>query len=134
MEQQESRSKNNSGNGTILIAEDNEQVRKLAEIILESNGYSVLTAVDGESALEVLHSFDRGIDLLLTDLLMPGMNGRDLFYNAREIYKPIKVIFMSGYTDDIISSEQDLEPGGYFIQKPFTINQLVDKVREALES
>ena len=86
------------------------------------------------AALETLKSFDAGIDLLLTDLLMPGMNGRDLFINAKEIYKSIKVIYMSGYTDDIFSPEQELEPGGYFIQKPFTINQLIEKVREALDS
>ncbi len=134
MEQQESLSRNQDGNETILIAEDNEQVRKLAEIILENNGYSVLAAEDGEAAMEILQTSGGGIDLLLTDLLMPGMNGRDLFLNAKKIYKSIKVIYMSGYTDDIISPEQDLEPGVYFIQKPFTINLLIDKVREALDS
>ena len=124
---------NQRGDETILVAEDNRQVRKIAETLLVQKGYTVLTAENGKEALEILRTYKEKIDLLLTDLIMPEMNGRELFNNAQKILKNLKVVYMSGHTDDIISSRNDLEPGVYFLQKPFTLTSLSEKIREALD-
>jgi len=122
-----------TGNETILLAEDNEQVCELAHAILERQGYTVLTAENGKEALAILESHDGPLHLLLTDVVMPEMNGRDLFASAAERHPGLKVLYMSGYTDNVIAHRGVLDEGVAFIQKPFTVQQLATKVREVLE-
>ncbi len=121
------------GAETILLAEDNEQVRNLTRDILLRMGYHVLTAANGPEALNILSSNrERDIHLLLTDVIMPGMNGPELFAKASSLLKGLKVLYMSGYTDNIIARSGVLDQGIPFIQKPFTVTALASKVKEVL--
>jgi DNA-binding response OmpR family regulator len=113
--------------------EDEERVRKLAVKILKSQGYLVLEASDGPSCLEELEGYDRPIDLLLTDVVMPGMNGRELFRELRAFFPDLAVLYMSGYTEDIITHRGVLDEGIPFIQKPFSVHSLTTRIRAALE-
>jgi CheY-like chemotaxis protein len=124
---------NLQGTENILLAEDNEQVRNLVDTILRRHGYKVLTASSGEDALKVMERHDGRLDLLLTDVVMPGMNGRELYEVAVKHYPDIKVLYMSGYTDNVIAHRGILDEGILFIQKPFTAQGLALKVRKALE-
>ncbi len=117
----------------ILIVEDNESVRKLAEMILSKLGYRVMIAESPELGLEILRKDPDSIDLILTDVIMPGMNGHELFQMARTIRPGIKVVFMSGYDPNLISHHGILEEGVVFLQKPFTSFSLVKKISEGLE-
>jgi two-component system, cell cycle sensor histidine kinase and response regulator CckA len=121
------------GSETILIVEDSDQVRRLAESVLKRNGYQVLTAKDGAQALEAMASHDRPVNLLLTDVVLPGMNGRELYEKAAESSPSLKVLYMSGYTDNVIAHRGVLDAGVQFIQKPFTVYGLAVKVREVLD-
>lgn len=121
------------GTETILIVEDNDQVRHMAQAILERQGYTVVTAKDGDQALSILTSIESPVHLLLTDVVMPVMNGRDLYTRAAEIRPDLKVLYMSGYTGDVIAHRGVLEQGIHFIRKPFSVFSLGSKVREALE-
>lgn len=117
---------------SILIAEDNEQVRMLAEIVLTQNGYHVITAENGLKALDLFLSGDHKVQLLLTDLNMPGLNGTELYDRLKESDQKMRVIYMSGYPDDILSNETARDSCVFFVQKPFTIESLLSKVRDAL--
>jgi PAS domain S-box-containing protein len=121
------------GTETILLVEDNEAVRTTVYDILKEQGYRVLAAQDGQSALLTVSS---GIhfDLLLTDVVMPGMNGKDLFIEISTQNPSVKVLYMSGYTDDIIMHHDVLENGVRFIQKPFNSGEILEKVRSVLDS
>lgn len=121
------------GTETILVVEDNDQVRSMAKSVLESNGYKVITAEDGEMALSELSRNHNSIDLILTDVIMPKMNGKELYARACEIYPDIKVLFMSGYTDDAVFDNGVLENGVQFIQKPFTMHNLSSKIRKIID-
>lgn len=121
------------GKETILLVEDEEAVRKLAVRVLEMYGYKVLEAESGEKALDLCASYAECIDLLLTDVVMPGMSGRELTDTLKPQRKGIKVLFMSGYTDNEIIGEDLLTQEEMFIHKPFTPNTLAQKVREALD-
>jgi len=121
------------GSETILLAEDDEFVRKLAHTVLKQSGYTVLTAKNGTDALQVLKSHDGQVHLLLTDVVMPEMNGKELFNRAVENHPNLKVLYMSGYTDNVIAHSGVLEKGVAFIQKPFNVNDLTAKVREMLD-
>lgn len=121
------------GTETLLLAEDDTAVRVLAQTILEEQGYVVLVARNGHEALKILEKQDRSVDLLLTDVVMPGINGKELFIKASEICPDLKVLYMSGYTDDVIAHRGVLEEGLQFIQKPFSIQLLAAKVRKALD-
>lgn len=121
-----------TGNETILLAEDNEQVRDLARSILEMHGYTILTAENGQEALGILENHDGPLHLLLTDVVMPVMNGRALFARAAQSHPDLKVLYMSGYTDNVIAHRGVLDENTAFIQKPFTIHALTAKVREIL--
>ena len=121
------------GSETILLVEDNEQVRNLAFAILERQGYTVLTAESGSIILTILATNNRPVDLLLTDVIMPGMNGRDLFVKVSEQHPGIKILYMSGYTDNTIANHGVLDEGVHFIQKPFSAQSLAAKVREVLD-
>jgi len=122
------------GSETILLVEDDAGVRSLAMFTLRHCGYDVLEAVDGADALDVLNSRDGDVDLLLTDVVMPGISGRKVAEAAKASYPAIKVLYMSGYTDDSVVRHGVLQAEIAFLQKPFTPGSLVRKVREVLDS
>jgi PAS domain S-box-containing protein len=121
------------GSETILIAEDDELVRNLARDILERQGYTILVAESGTAALKLLSEITQPVHLLLTDVVMPEMNGKELYSQVAAIHSTLKVLFMSGYTDDIIVHHGVLEKGVPFIQKPFSAYALSSKVRGILD-
>jgi len=121
------------GSETILLVEDEEMVRGLAQAILALNGYTVLAAKSVTDALRFAQEELQPIHLLLTDTIMPGMNGPELAQQVLAMRPAMKVLFMSGYTDKVLSSITAWEPGTAFLQKPFTPQTLGDKVREILE-
>ena len=120
------------GKETILLVEDEEIVRRMARLILETHGYSVLEAGDAKEALQICFENSTKIDLLLTDVIMPGMSGRVLAERVTRLYSGLPVLYMSGYTDDAIVRHGILEDDIFFLQKPFTGELLLSKVREAL--
>ncbi len=122
------------GSETILLVEDSEQVRNLAHAILTERGYKVLAAENGLDALKVMATHNGLVHLLLTDVIMPGMNGQELFSRANARQPGLKVIYMSGYTDDMIAHHGVMDKNTAFIQKPFTVQVLANKVREVLEN
>ncbi len=122
-----------TGTETILLVEDEELVRNLSREILESCGYTVIEAGDGIEALEVCASIDCRIDLLMTDVVMPRMGGRELAEKIKEQLPDLPILFTSGYTNYTDEAEGGaLESGGNFIQKPFTFDALASKIRELL--
>lgn len=121
------------GSETILLAEDNEQVRRLSRLILQKYGYTVIEAENGKEALSALDSHDGPVHLLLTDVIMPGMTGNDLFSEAVIKHPDLKVLYMSGYTNNVIASHGILHEGIEFIQKPFLSETLVSRIREILD-
>ncbi len=121
------------GKETILLVEDEELIRRAAFEVLRALGYHVLAAKDGVEALEIARGYERPIDLVLTDVIMPKMNGRDLIDRLRNIKSNFAVLFMSGYTDDIIARHGVLEEKTMFLEKPFAPTILATKVREAIE-
>jgi two-component system cell cycle sensor histidine kinase/response regulator CckA len=121
------------GHETILVVEDEEVVRRLARRTLEENGYTVLEAENGRAALDVLaHSAD-GIELVLCDVVMPSMNGRELATHIAVAHPGIRVLFMSGYTGEDVAARGLLAADAPFVQKPFTANALGQKIRELLD-
>ncbi|GAC1627821.1 MAG: hypothetical protein PVS2B2_24850 [Candidatus Acidiferrum sp.] len=129
----EKRSKDSRrGTETILLVEDEEGVRELAKTVLSAHGYEVLVAGRPDDAISMLQNHKKKIQLLLTDVIMPSMSGRELARRVAAVRPQIKVLFMSGYTDNVISSGGMLEEGISFLQKPFTPTGLIQKVREVL--
>ncbi len=120
------------GNETILLVEDEEQIRQAASEVLKVLGYDIIEAQNGDEALDIAKKSDKKIHLLLTDVVMPRMNGRKLAENMKNINPDISVLFMSGYTDDIISRHGVLDENLHFLGKPFSPISLATKVREAL--
>lgn len=120
------------GHGVILIVEDDLAVQRLARTILTDNGYTVYTANNGAEALLVIEQKGSEISLVLTDVVMPGMSGKMLADEVARRNLDMKVLFISGYTDDIISKYGILESGVEFIQKPFQSDELVRKIRGLL--
>lgn len=121
-----------SGTETILVAEDNDQVRKLTERVLRRFGYHVITASNGGEAVTMFEARPE-IDLLVTDVIMPEMNGRELADVVTRSRPDLKVLFMSGYAPHAIVHHGVLEPGREFLQKPFTPSQLAQRVRQLLD-
>jgi CheY-like chemotaxis protein len=121
------------GNETILVVEDEEEVRKVAARILKKQGYTVLETSHGNEALHICHHFNDQIHLMLTDVVMPRMSGRELANQLMATHPDMKVLYMSGYTDNAIAHHGILEEGMNYIQKPFTMDGLARKVREVLE-
>jgi two-component system, cell cycle sensor histidine kinase and response regulator CckA len=121
------------GSETILLVEDAEPLRKLAQAFLEGGGYRVFSAESGEKALEVAASHGGTFGLLLTDVVMPGMNGRVLAEQLLPRHPGMKVLYMSGYTDSFIAGHGVLDPGTHLLHKPFTEDSLVRRVREVLD-
>ncbi len=122
------------GSETVLIVEDNDLLRNFAQKALQSYGYRILVAENGEDALMVCKKHDGQIDLMITDVVMPKMGGREAAKRLQPLYPQMKVIYMSGYTDDAIVHHGVLEPGLNFLEKPFTPEGLARKVREALDN
>lgn len=123
-----------SGCETILAVEDEDNVRRLAVQILKGQGYFVLEASHAEEAMKVVkEQTENGIHLLLTDVVMPGMSGHELANHLLSSLPKMKVLFMSGYTDNAIVHHGILEEGVNYIQKPFTVDALARKVREVLD-
>ena len=121
-----------TGSETILLVEDDEAVRELNREILEERGYRVVEAWDGAAALEASASYAGPIHLLLTDMVMPGMTGRQLADRLRSSRPGIRVLFVSGYTNDVVVRNGHVDPGIAFLQKPFTPDSLGRKIREVL--
>jgi two-component system, cell cycle sensor histidine kinase and response regulator CckA len=122
------------GAETVLVAEDEAGVRRLVQRVLEQHGYRVLAVSTPHDAIEMARGFANPIHLLLSDVVLPHMSGRALAEHIRDIRTDIRVLYTSGYTDNTISQLGVLEPGTPFIQKPFTPDALVRKVREVLDA
>ncbi len=122
------------GTETVLVVEDEESILSLAGTILEHHGYRVLAAQNPAEALELAQGHSERIDLLITDVVMPGMNGKDLSQKLRALKPGFKCVFMSGYTADVIAHHGVIDQGIHFLQKPFSVTTLAQKVREVLDS
>jgi CheY-like chemotaxis protein len=118
---------------TVLVVEDEANVRRLAVRVLDSYGYKVLEAGDGSSALQVSGAHEGGIDLLITDVVMPHMNGKELADRLQCDQPLLPVLYMSGYPDRDIFGEGGLPPDSIFLPKPFSIEDLVQKVQSVLD-
>jgi CheY-like chemotaxis protein len=121
------------GTETVLLAEDDEAVRSLTRTVLEQFGYRVIEARDGEDAVAKFNEHADRISLAILDVVMPKRNGLDTYHRLQELKPGIKVLFMSGYTADIIHKKGVLEKGLLFISKPSSPGDLLRKVREALD-
>jgi len=122
-----------TGSEAILVVEDNEMVRDLVQTIFQRHGYSVLTAQDGEEAIKVSKEHDGPIHLMVTDVVMPNMSGKELAERLNALRPDMKVLYMSGYTDNAIVHHGVLAQEMLFIQKPFTPESLARKVREVID-
>ena len=122
------------GTETILVVEDEANLRYLARQYLEKQGYRVIEAADGAVAMQIAVAHDGVIHLLLTDVIMPGMNGRELAQRISEIRPNVKVLYMSGYTENVIGHDGMLDASVRLLQKPFNLRDLKSKVREVLDA
>jgi CheY-like chemotaxis protein len=122
-----------SSGEVVLLVEDESAIRKMGKMMLERLGYKVLATGTPDDALRLAAEHPGGIDLLITDVVMPGMNGRDLADQMHTLDPDIKTLFMSGYTADVIAHRGVLEEGVQFIHKPFSKKDLAVKVREILD-
>ena len=122
------------GHEVILLVEDEQVILNMTKRILERQGYTVLAAGTPGEAIQMAEEHTGRISLLMTDVIMPEMNGRDLARNILSIYPNLKRLFMSGYTANVIAHQGVLDKGVHFIQKPFSIRDLAAKVREVLDS
>jgi CheY-like chemotaxis protein len=120
------------GSETVLLVEDEESVRQLVRETLVAKGYQVLEADNGQAGLDAAAAHKGTIHLVITDVVMPGMSGRELAQHVMEARPQTKVLYLSGYTEDAIVSEGTIESGKAFLQKPFTLQNLCRKVREVL--
>lgn len=121
------------GSETVLLVEDDDAVRAVTRRALVRFGYSVLPATGGTEALEIARGHPKVIELLLTDIMMPGMNGVEVATEVGRIRPGIRIFYMSGYADQDLVREGLLSPGTRFLQKPFTPQELAERVREILD-
>lgn len=121
------------GKETVLLVEDDRQVRDLARTVLAQRGYSVLAPDESSTVVSVAEQNAMNIHLLLTDVIMPGINGRDLARRLLQCNPAVRVLYMSGYTENVAGEHGMLDPGTHFLPKPFTPTSLADKVREVLD-
>ena len=121
-----------TGVGTVMLVEDEDPVRIFGARALRNKGYKVLEAKSGEAALELIQTADGPIDLLITDVVMPNMDGPALVREVREIHPDMKVIFISGYTEDAFRQRLDSDSDIHFLPKPFSLKQLAGKVKEVI--
>ena len=122
------------GGETILLVEDEINVRRLARQYLETQGYKILEAEDGAAALQIVDGYQNQIDLLLTDVIMPGLSGRELAGQIVKLRPGIRVLYMSGYAENAIGHDGMIHVGINLLQKPFSLPALKDRVREVLDS
>jgi CheY-like chemotaxis protein len=121
-----------TGNETVLLVEDEDALLHFTKLILEQMGYTVLTANAPEKALKLSEEYKGDIHVLITDVVMPGMSGRELNGKIKAGRPGIKCLFVSGYTADIIAHNGVLDPDIHFLEKPFTAEELSAKLREVL--
>ncbi len=121
-----------TGAGTVMLVEDEDAVRMFGARALRNKGYNVIEAPSGEDALEILNGGEQTIDIVITDVIMPGMDGPALFRHVREKYPDMKVIFISGYTEDSFRKRLDVTENIHFLPKPFSLQQLAGKVKEIM--
>lgn len=117
---------------TVLLVEDDDAILKLSERMLKKLGYRVLAVNSPLEAITMAQNHPEPIDLLITDVIMPELNGRDLAKRLQDILPALKVLFMSGYTSNVIVSRGVLDEGVFLLQKPFSKNELATKIREVL--
>jgi two-component system, cell cycle sensor histidine kinase and response regulator CckA len=117
--------------GTILLAEDEALLRELGETILSQAGYKVVTAAGADALRKLVAESPAQVDLLLTDVLMPGLGGQELVALAKRRWPRIRVLYMSGYSNEDL---EDLDRDAAFLQKPFTPSELMAKVKELIEN
>lgn len=121
------------GTETILLAEDNSEVRNVLKIALEGHGYKVITAVDGEDAINKFNKYKENIRILVFDVIMPGKNGKEAYNAIKQITPDMKSLFMSGYSEDIIQDRDIRREKLHFISKPVSPRDLLGKIREILD-
>lgn len=121
------------GHATVLVVEDERAVRYLVRTILTRSGYTVHDADGPEAAESFLDGHEEPLDLLIADIMMPGASGPELFERARARRPALRVLYMSGYSDEAVQKDRLVAPGAAFIQKPFTADLLSRKVREVLQ-
>ena len=123
-----------TGEGTVLLVEDDDAVRMFGSRALRNKGYNVLEAADGEEALDVINSdSNHKIDLIISDVVMPGMDGHTLVQLVRHEMPAIKIILMSGYSEDVFAEDVERDPGIEFLAKPFSLKDLAGKVKDVME-
>jgi len=120
------------GTETVLVVEDEAAILELSGLMLENLGYTALAARTPAEAIRLVTEHTEAIDLLITDVVMPQMNGRDLALLITELKPGLKVLFMSGYTADVIAHQGLLDEGVSFVSKPFSMNALAEKIRAVL--
>ncbi len=121
------------GTETILLVEDEPSILRMTRMMLEKKGYTVLSAATPSEAVEKAKNHSGAIELLMTDVVMPEMNGRDLAGQITDLYPDIRLLFMSGYTANVIAHQGILDDGVSFIQKPFSMADMTVKIRELLD-
>ena len=122
------------GQETILLVEDETHLRQLVRQYLETQGYKVLEAEDGAAALQIVDGYKGTVDLLLSDVIMPGMSGRELATRIIQLLPDVRVLYMSGYAENAVGADGTLDAGINLLQKPFSLPALKDRVREVLDS
>jgi two-component system cell cycle sensor histidine kinase/response regulator CckA len=125
---------NSSQKTTILVVDDEPEIRKLVSAMLSNSGYQIVLADTGEQAIKLFRKQPKAIDLLLTDVVAPGMAGPTLADQLTELKPDLRVLFMSGYDNRQVVQKYVVEKGHLLLTKPFTIQQLEEKVAEALKS
>jgi len=133
MPQEDTASSVMHGNEVILLVEDEPMILNMTVTMLQRHGYRVLPAATPGEAIRLAQEHDGDLDLLMTDVVMPDMNGRDLAKNLLSLYPKLKRLFMSGYTANTIAHQGVLDEGVNFIQKPFSTTDLAAKIREVLD-
>jgi CheY-like chemotaxis protein len=121
------------GTETVLLAEDNDSLREFYRVVLEEYGYTVIDAVDGEDAVTKFSENKDRIQMLLLDLVMPKMNGKEAYDEIRKIKPDIRAIFASGCTPDVVRQKQPIETDTHVVYKPVSARVLMRKVRSALD-
>lgn len=119
---------------TVLVIEDDHSVRNILREMLERSGYSVMEASDGQEGVDVYRNHGKCINLILSDVMMPRKNGRQVYDEIKELNSDAKVLFMSGYAGDILDNKVIMENGRNFISKPMRPQELLGKIREILDA